>query len=212
MKDISNSLSIVFPDFESSLVDNIEANAIVKTFKDGELLIRTGQNIRSTALVVNGLLKVYREDEEGNEFFMYYLQPGQACALSMVCATKQETSQLMVKAVADSEVIMIPLEFMDKWMGQYKTWYQFVVETYRARFEELLVTIDHVAFRNMDERLEFYLKRHQETLKSNIIPVTHQEIANELNSSREVISRLMKKMAERGKIKVHRNHVEIIQL
>lgn len=212
MKDISNSLSIVFPDFESSLVDNIEANAIVKKFKDGELFIRTGQNIRSTALVVNGLLKVYREDEEGNEFFMYYLQPGQACALSMVCATKQETSQLMVKAVADSEVIMIPLEFMDKWMGQYKTWYQFVVETYRARFEELLITIDHVAFRNMDERLEFYLKRHQETLKSNIIPVTHQEIANELNSSREVISRLMKKMAERGKIKVHRNHVEIIKL
>lgn len=210
MKDISSSLSVIFPDFESSLVDNIETNAIVRTFKDGELLIRTGQNIRSTALVVDGLLKVYREDEEGNEFFMYYLQPGQACALSMVCATKQETSQLMVKAVADSEVIMIPLEFMDKWMGQYKTWYQFVVETYRARFEELLVTIDHVAFRNMDERLEFYLKRHQETLKSNIIPVTHQEIANELNSSREVISRLMKKMAERGKIKVFRNYVEII--
>lgn len=212
MKDISSSLTTVFPDFEESLVDNIEANAIVKNFKDGELLIRTGQNIRSTALVVDGLLKVYREDEEGNEFFMYYLQPGQACALSMVCATKQETSQLMVKAVADSEVIMIPLEFMDKWMGQYKTWYQFVVETYRSRFEELLITIDHVAFRNMDERLEFYLKRHQETLKSNMIPVTHQEIANELNSSREVISRLMKKMAERGKIKVHRNHVEIIQL
>lgn len=212
MKDIASSLSTIFPDFETSLVDNIEANAIVRTFKDGELLIRTGQNIRSTALVVDGLLKVYREDEEGNEFFMYYLQPGQACALSMVCATKQETSQLMVKAVADSEVIMIPLEFMDKWMGQYKTWYQFVVETYRSRFEELLITIDHVAFRNMDERLEFYLKRHQETLKSNMIPVTHQEIANELNSSREVISRLMKKMAERGKIKVHRNHVEIIQL
>jgi CRP/FNR family transcriptional regulator len=181
-KDILSSLSSTFPDFETSLVDNIEANAIVKNFKDGELLIRTGQNIRSTGLVVNGLLKVYREDEEGNEFFMYYLQLGQACALSMVCATKQETSQLMAKATADSEVIMIPLEFMDKWMGQYKTWYQFVVETYRARFEELLITIDHFAFRNMDELLEFYLKRYKETLKSNIIPIAHQEIVNELNS------------------------------
>ncbi len=201
-----------FPQFEPPLQERISEASFIKNFKAGEMLMRTGQNIRSTALILTGLLKVYREDDEGNEFFMYYLQPGQACALSMVCATSQQTSQLMVKAVADAEVIMVPLEYMEKWMGEFKTWYQFVVETYRARFEELLITIDHVAFRNMDERLEFYLKKHQQVLRSNSIPITHQEIANELNSSREVISRLMKKMEERGKIKLHRNHVEIIKL
>ncbi|MFZ4056892.1 MAG: Crp/Fnr family transcriptional regulator [Ferruginibacter sp.] len=202
----------IYPGFEKELVENIADYAEIRNFKEGEILMRTGQNIKSTALVISGLLKVYREDDEGNEFFMYYLEPGQACALSMVCATRMQTSQLMVKSVADSEVIMVPIEYMDKWMSEYKSWYQFVVNTYRDRFEELLITIDHVAFRNMDERLEFYLKKHQQTLKSNIIPVTHQEIANELNSSREVISRLMKKLAERGKIKLMRHHVEIIAL
>jgi CRP/FNR family transcriptional regulator len=107
---------------------------------------------------------------------------------------------------------MIPLNKMDDWMSRYKSWYHFVVKTYRNRFEELLQTLDNVAFRNMDERLEFYLKRQQDTQKSHIIPTTHQEIAQDLNSSREVISRLLKKMAERGKVKLHRYHIEIVKL
>ena len=143
---------------------------------------------------------------------MYYLQPGQACALSMVCATKSETSQVMAKAVKDTTVIAIPLQYMDEWMTQYKTWYHFVLETYRSRFEELLVTIDHIAFQAMDERLLFYLKRHRETLKTDIITISHQEIADELNSSREVISRLLKKMEQMGKVKLQRNAIELISL
>lgn len=212
MSDGNKLLKQLFPDFELELAEKIQQNGVYKTFDSGELMMKTGQNIRSTTLVLSGLLKVFREDEEGNEFLMYYLQPGNACALSMVCATKQQTSEVLVKAVSDTEVLMVPIEFMDKWMAEYKTWYQFVVETYRSRFEELLVTIDHVAFRNMDERLAFYLKKYQETLKTNIIPITHQEIANELNSSREVISRLLKKLSERGTIALHRNHIEIISL
>ena len=174
--------------------------------------MRTGQYFKSTMLIVDGLVKVYREDDQGNEFFMYYLQPGQACALSMVCAVKQETSQIMAKAVKDTEVISIPLAYMDEWMSKYKSWYHFVLETYRSRFEELLVTIDHIAFRAMDERLEFYLKKHVQTLGSNVIPISHQEIADELNSSREVISRLLKKMEQLGKVKLQRNSIEVIHL
>lgn len=212
MSTNTNLFQANFPDFEPELAEKIQENGIYRVFKSGEQIMRTGQNIRSTTLILSGLLKVYREDEEGNEFLIYYLQPGNACALSMVCATKQETSQVLVKAVTDSDVLMVPLEFMDKWMAQYKSWYQFVVETYRSRFEELLVTIDHVAFRNMDERLTFYLKRMQKILKSNVLPITHQEIANELNSSREVISRLLKKLSERGVISLHRNHIEVLSL
>lgn len=200
-----------FPQFEKELIEEMGKQAEVRSYKSGDQLMRTGQYFKNTMLIIDGLVKVYREDEEGNEFFMYYLQPGQACALSIVCAVKQEASQIMAKAVKDTEVITIPLVWMDAWMTNYKSWYHFVLESYRNRFEELLVTVDHVAFRSMDERLEFYLKKHQQTLQKNTIDINHQTIADELNSSREVISRLLKKMEQRGQVKLHRNAIEIIQ-
>lgn len=211
MADVK-SIPRLFPGFERELSETLEEVGEIRHIKAGEMLMKTGQNIRSTMLILDGLVKVYREDEEGNEYFMYYLQPGQACALSMICATKQETSEIMARADKDTDVITIPLSYMDEWMTKYKTWYYFVLETYRSRFEELLTTIDQIAFRNMDERLVFYLKKHQQTLKTNIITNSFTEIAQELNSSREVISRLMKKLSEKGLVKLHRSHVEIIDL
>ncbi len=207
-----DSFEKLYGGFESGLKEELLSNSEILQFKEGDQLMRTGQYFRSTMLLVEGLVKVYREDEEGNEFFMYYLEPGDACALSMVCAIKQEKSQIMAKAVKDTEVIAVPLKFMDLWMTKYKTWYHFVLETYRSRFEEILLTLDHIAFRAMDERLEFYLKRHRDTLRSNTIEINHQQIADELNSSREVISRLLKKMEQLGKLKLNRNAIEIINL
>jgi CRP/FNR family transcriptional regulator len=212
MLNLEKQLAQLFPSFEKELVKEMGKIAEVKTFKEGELLMRTGQNIRYTILLLKGLVKIYREDDEGNEFFMYYLDGGKACALSMICASKQDTSELTAKSVTDTTVITIPLSFMDQWMTKYKSWYQFVLGTYKERFEELLLTIDHIAFRNMDERLVFYLKRHQDKLKSNNIPLTHSEIAQELNSSREVITRLLKKLSDKGMLKMHRQHIEIIDL
>lgn len=209
----TNIITNAFPSLEKDVVSEICAHAELKSFKDGDVLMKTGQYFRSILLVVNGLLKVYREDEEGNEYFMYYLQPGQACALSMICAARQQTSQLKVAAMADADVIKVPLEYMDEWMLHYKSWYYFVLDNYRSRFQELLLTIDHIAFRNMDERLLFYLKRQQETLKTDILTINHTEIAQELNSSREVISRLMKKLAENGMIENLKNHqVKLLRL
>lgn len=206
-------LRSAFPSFESGLLESLEGNAEIKLFKAGEQLMKTGQYFKSILLVVDGLIKVYREDEGGNEYFMYYLQPGQACALSMINAAKQEKSKVMGKVVNDTTVIAVPLEYMDKWMHDYTSWYHFVLETYRKRFEEVLLTLDHTAFRKMDERLLFYLQRQQEILQTNIIPVNNTEIAQELNSSREVISRLMKKLAETGMIKLLKNQlIEIVHL
>lgn len=201
-----------FPFFEKELINDISEVGEIKSFKPGEVLMKTGQNIRSTVLIVSGLVKIFREDEEGNEFFMYYLEAGKACALSMICAIRHEKSEIMAKTVTDAEAIIIPLNFMDEWMNKYKTWSHFVLQSYRSRFEELLVTIDHIAFRNMDERLVFYLKRHKEKYKDNIIPITHTEIAHELSSSREVITRLLKKLADKGMIKLSRQSIEIMDL
>lgn len=205
-------LSLRFPSFEKGLIEELIKVADVQTVEEGEVLVRTGQNIRTALLVLDGLVKIYREDDQGNEFFMYYIDAGKACAISLVCALGQETSGLMAKAVAPSTVLSIPLKYVDEWMGKYKSWAKFVVTSYRDRFDELLQTIDHVAFRNMDERLVFYLKRHQEMQHTNTLTVSFTEIAQELNSSREVISRLMKKLAEKGIVKLHGSGVELVNL
>jgi len=206
------TITQVFPAFEKELLHEIQQQGEIRFFKPEEQLMRTGQYFRSTMLVLTGLIKVYREDEEGSEFFMYYLQPGQACALSMICATKHETSGIMAKAAEDTEVLAIPIQYMDSLMLNYRNWYYFVLETYRSRFEELLQTIDHIAFRNMDERLMFYLKRQQQTLNTKFLKISNTEIAQELNSSREVISRLMRKLSDKGFIKLGRNYIEIINV
>lgn len=200
-----------FPSFSTELVKDVDANAAIQSFKAGDIIMRTGQYIKNTVLVISGKIKVYREDENGGEFFMYYLQPGQACAISMICATKNEKSQIMAKVVEDVELIMVPLPLMDKWMMQHRSWYEFVIDTYRSRFEEVLEVIDSIAFRAMDERLEFYLKRHADVCGCNELKLSHQEIASELNTSREVISRLLKKMEQRGIVALHRNNIELLK-
>ena len=204
------SLAKAFPSLEANLISELEKKASVNTFIAGETLIKKGQYFKSSLIVLEGLVKIYRKDDEGNEFFIYYLEPGQACALSMVCASRQETSEIMAVAVKDTELLTIPFTVTDQWMMKYKTWNNFVLSTYRQRFEELLVTLDHVAFRNMDERLEFYLKRQAEKLGNHLM-LTHQQIAEDLNSSREVISRLLKHMEKNKRLILNRSSIEWIK-
>ncbi len=203
-------IKALFPQFETELMNEIIANGVIKNLPAGEVLMRTGQFIKSTMLILEGNVKVFRENEDGGEFLMYYLQPGEACAISIICAAKTEASRVMAKTTEETTVLMIPLQLLDRWMLDYKSWYHFVLSTYRNRFDELLVLIDQVAFRNMDERLLSYLERHAKVHNSSIISLSHQQIADELNSSREVISRLLKKMEQRHMVILHRNAVELI--
>lgn len=197
-----------FPQFEPAFKTFLTEHASFIHLPAGEVVLRTGQYIKSTMLIAEGRIKLYREGDEGGEFFMYYLEPGDACALTMICATKQETSEIMAKTIDDTIVLSIPIGLMDSMMATYKTWYYFVLETYRSRYEELLVVIDHIAFKDMDQRLIFYLQNQYNKLNVRELKITHSEIAADLNSSREVISRLLKKMEQRGDIVLHRNYIE----
>jgi CRP/FNR family transcriptional regulator len=200
----------LFPTLEEPLLEELAKHGTVKEVKAGETVLKLGQTIRSTILILKGLVKLYREDDEGKEFFIYHLDAGQACSLSMVCADKQEKSEVLAKALTDATILSIPLSFMDQWMVKYKTWYQFVITSYRNRFEELLKTIDAIAFSKMDERVEDYLKKQVMRLGNNL-KMTHQDIATDLNSSREVISRLLKKMEAKGWLIIYRNSIEWIR-
>ncbi|MEN9312935.1 MAG: hypothetical protein RIT42_1041 [Bacteroidota bacterium] len=199
----------VFAHFEPNLIESLIDHSMVKTYGANEAIIRTGQFMPSTVLVLEGRVKVYRESDDGSEFFLYYLTPGQACAVSMSCAARMESSQITAIATESTKLIMFPVQTMNEWMKEYRSWYEFVIFTYRNRFEEVLTVLDHVAFRGMDERLEFYLKNQWKTCGCSDIPINHQTIAQDLNSSREVISRLLKKMEQRNMLVLHRNHIEI---
>jgi CRP/FNR family transcriptional regulator, anaerobic regulatory protein len=209
MSEIKENIRALFPSFEPELIDIIAENGTIKTFGADELLMHVGQYFRSTMLVVRGNIKVYREGEEGEEFYIYMIGPGEACALSMVCAFKQEASEIKAKTAEETEVIMLPIELMDSLMQKYRSWYYFVLETYRTRFEELLTLIDNIAFKSLDERLEFYLKGQVEKF-GRTLNLTHQQIAYDLNSSREVITRLLKKMEQRGMVKLERNSLTLL--
>jgi CRP/FNR family transcriptional regulator, anaerobic regulatory protein len=196
-----------FPAFDKGLAEYLSSIGEVRTFKEGEMLMRTGQYFKYMMLVVHGRVKLYREGEDGNEFFMYFLEPGQACALSMICAARNLASAVLAVATEETEVVQIPITAMETLMTTHRNWYHFVLESYRSRFEELLSLIDNIAFKNMDERLLWYLDRQASTL-GKTLNLTHQQIADDLNSSREVISRLLKKMEKNGKLALGRNAIE----
>ncbi|RIJ42425.1 Crp/Fnr family transcriptional regulator [Pontibacter oryzae] len=201
----------LFPQFEEPLLQELIQESTIRGFNEGEQIIRTGQYMRSSLLLLSGLMKIYREDEEGNEFMMYYLEPGNACAMSMMCTARNEKSQVMAKAVQAAEAILVPQHLTEQWLGKYKSWHNFVIGSYRQRFEELLLTLDSIAFKAMDERLVFYLRRHLQNQGSEV-RLSHQQIADDLNSSREVISRLLKKLEQRQALTLHRSHLEILNL
>src|SRR6516162_1984754 len=142
-----------FPTFEKELLTEIIEKTEIRTVRENEIIVRSGQNIRAAILVIDGLVKIYREEEEGNEYFMYYLDEGKACAISLVCALGRETSSVKAKAVKESAILIVPPHYVDEWIGKYKSWARFAISSYRERFEELLQVIDHIAFRHMDERL-----------------------------------------------------------
>ena len=203
-------LTKLFPDWEDGLYDAILNEAELKEVKAGTTLLKMGQNIKSAMLVVEGTIKLYQEDETGGEYFMYHLNPGEACAVTLVCNYHHEQSQVLAKAVTDIQYLAIPIEFMEKWLNEFKSWHYFVIKTYRSRYEELLKTINEIAFKNMDERLEFYILKYVKQF-GTIVNLTHQDIANDLNTSREVISRLLKKMEHNGWIIMNRNSFDWIK-
>jgi CRP/FNR family transcriptional regulator, anaerobic regulatory protein len=192
------------------LLKNIAQHGIYKEVKAGEVMMEYGQFIKSVPLILNGCIKVMRHDEEGRELFLYYLYPGETCAMSLTCCMANQKSEIRAIAEEDSEFIAIPIQYLDQWMNEYPDWKNLVMQTYSTRFRDLLNTIDNIAFRNMDERLEEYLFAKSQATQSKIINITHHEVATELGTSREVISRLLKQMEKKGKIVLGRNKIEVL--
>ncbi|MGK7389337.1 MAG: Crp/Fnr family transcriptional regulator [Candidatus Cyclobacteriaceae bacterium M2_1C_046] len=194
---------------EPELIREIEENGKIKKVEKNEILITYNKYIKMIPLVIEGSIKVIREDYEGNEIFLYHLIGGDTCAMSLTCCMQDKQSQ--IKAIAETNAIVcnIPVRFMDEWF-KYSSWKKYILQSYSNRFDEMLRAIDTLAFKKMDERLmEYLLDIKQSTGDFNIYK-THQEIARELNTSRVVVSRLLKMLETEDKIEMHRNRIEIL--
>jgi CRP/FNR family transcriptional regulator len=198
--------------FESALIQEINQVGTYREIEAGTEIIRTGEYIKSIPLLLSGAIKVIREYDDGEELLLYYVEEGNTCSMSMSCCVEQRKSQIKAVAELDTLIIMIPIKKMEEWLGRYQSWRTFVFSNYQNRIEEVLQSLERVAFERLDERLEDYLKEKARINSEHSVYQTHKEIAEELHSSRVVISRLLKKLEQMGRIKLHRNHIELINL
>jgi CRP/FNR family transcriptional regulator len=198
--------------FEKELQEEILKTGTFKSFQPNEVLIREGQFITSFPLVLQGLIRVTRNNDNGNELLLYYLKQNEVCAMSLTCCMTNLTSNVKAVAEEETEVIMLPVEMLDNWICKYPGWKQFVMQTFQNRFRELIDTIDSIAFLKLDERLVRYFTDRHKKSGTTTLNETHQDLALRLNTSREVISRLLKKLEKEGKIKLSRNFIDFTDL
>ena len=198
--------------FEDSLLKEINKVGELKHIKAGEKLIEIGDYIRSMPLLVSGAIKILREDDNGDELILYFLERGDTCAMTLSCCMGQSKSEIRAVAETDAEIIMIPVQKMDEWMRTYRSWQSFILQSYHSRMTELLEAVDTIAFLKMDERLLKYLRDKAMVNNNDEIQVTHQQIAHDLHTSRVVISRLLKSLERSGTIKLNRNNIKVLKL
>ena len=195
--------------FEDALLNEINQVGIFKEVPAGFKMMEIGDYVKAMPLLVSGVIKILRKDTDGDELLLYFLEKGDTCAMTLTCCVAQTKSKIRAIAETDSKLIMIPIKKMEEWSEKYKSWRHFVFESYNNRLNEMLETIDSIAFLKMDERLLKYLAEKVRISKNNTIHKTHQEIAYELHTSRVVISRLLKKLETLGKIELNRSYILI---
>jgi len=205
---LTNSYGFIF---EDELIHEIGQVGQFVIYPKGKVIIDFDDQVKFIPLIISGAIKVMREDEEGDALLLYYLEQGDTCSITMNCCLGNSKSDVKAIVEEDSEMVMIPIEFMEKWILKYNSWKEFVFQSYHARFQEMLEAIDTLAFMNMPERISKYLSDKVKVLGSTTLNLTHQDIALDLHSSRVVVSRILKKLESEGSIRLNRNKIEVIQ-
>jgi len=207
MMNLPDSFSQIF---EPELLKELERKARLMSAKEGDIIVDIGQTVRIMPILLTGTLKISRLDDDGNELLLYYINPNETCAMTFTCCMQQFPSE--IKAVAEEDVtfLAVPIEVMDQWIVKYSTWKSYVMKTIRGRFNELLRSIDQIAFQKLDERLIQYLKEKAKATNSTLINLTHEQIARDLATSRVVISRLLKKLEIDKRVLLYHHQIKIL--
>jgi len=197
---------------EGELLKEIQQVGVYKTISKNEIIIDVDDAIKAMPLLLTGAIKILREDENGDELVLYYLERGDTCAITLSCCLGQTKSKIRAVSETEVELVMIPKQKMADWLSAYNSWQSFILQSYHSRVNELLEAVDTIAFLKMDERLFKYLKDKAMVTSNDAIYTSHKQISEDLHTSRVVISRLLKKLENEGKIKLSRNSIKVIEL
>ena len=195
--------------FGAILEEELRSNSQLKTLPAETVLMQSNSYIRSIPVVLSGSMRVIRQDEDGREILLYYIKPGETCIMSFLAGIHEDTSKLRLVVEEDSEILMLPVAKASEWIKVYPEWAEFIFNLYHRRFEELLDVINAVAFQKLDDRIVTLLKRKAGIYKSNEFSITHQQLAEELGTTREVVSRLLKQMEKQELITLSRNKITL---
>lgn len=197
---------------EKGLQEEIAEVGKLMHFREGEVIMNYGSYVKMVPLIIKGSIKVTREDDlDGKELLLYFLNAGDTCSMSFTCCMTDKKSAIRTEAEEDSTIIGIPIQYVDQWMTKYPSWKNFVMRSYDNRMLELVKVIDSISFHGLDLRMEKYLKALTESHGSKTVHRTHQEIAEDLNVSREAVSRLLKKMEKLKMVELGRNLVTYLK-
>ena len=198
--------------FESELIEEILQVGHYDWISKGQVMIDIGDVLTHIPLILNGLVKIIRRDKEGEELTLYFLEPGDTCAISFANCIYREESIFKGIVEENMEAVFVPIEYVDQWLVKYQTWRHFIIDTYHFRLLEMVKSIDSLAFMNLKSRIWQYLTDKARVTQNNKLVITHQEIAQDLNSKREVVTRIIKQLEQEGIVDYTRNKVKILEL
>jgi CRP/FNR family transcriptional regulator len=206
---MENTQALFEKQFQQQLWAEVQHCAVFKKYHSGEIVLNENAYVNQLPLLQEGLIGIYRTDEDGRELLLYYIKPGESCIMSFLAGLHHGTSKIKAVAEEDSSIYTIEMSKVEEWLKKYPQWIEYIFKLYHQRFEELLNVVNEVAFKKMDERLLHHLERKKNLLNTNEINITHQQLADELGTTREVISRLLKQMEKENLLKMGRNKLHL---
>jgi CRP/FNR family transcriptional regulator len=206
--------TVLSSEFNSSpeLVEKLYQYGVTKTYQEGDIILDENSSIRSIPIVMKGMMKVIRTEEDGREILLYYIKAGESCIMSFLGGMHNEKSIVKAEVEEETEILFLPVDKVSLFIKEYPEWLDYIFRLYHKRFEELLDIINAIAFKKVDERLLSLLQKKSELSNSTTIIITHEQLANELGTARVVVSRLLKQLEEEGKVKLGRNKIQLFQV
>jgi len=195
--------------FHSLLNEEVYHSGQINVFSAGTVIQNIHSYIKSIPIVLSGSIKVIQTDDDGQEILLYYIKPGESCIMSFLAGIHNDTSKIKAIVEEDAEILLIPVEKAGEWIRKFPEWTDFIFNLYQKRFEELLNVVNAVAFQKMDVRLMQLLNQKSELYRSKDISITHQQLADELGTTREAVSRVLKQMENAKLVILSRNKITL---